>query len=567
MRVLVCILIAFTLESVARGQSTAAIAGTFKITQTNPVISTSTISGKESYQITATAQGYTIKSNLWVAEGETPVLAEVEEKLRPDWSLDHYTFNGVVAGIHQEIEAWMDGSQAQMQFTAEGTSPHRTIHLKPNTVVLDNFVPTNFQVLLNRFAASAANGTEANSKEVYLLVPQRLFGVKATLERSGRENVLLQGKQIEATKYTLQMASGPAHIWADDQNHLLGVYFDAGDIEYLNSGVELPQLKLAMARTLPREHAISFKSDGRQLLGTLMLPPENLDNQEEYPLVVMAGGFGPVDRDGTIGKNKPMRDLALGLAYKGIASLRYDKPSYSFHGRTDTSRLTIDSEAIHAAADALGYAHTLSGIDRANIFFLGYSEGGEVAPFVLQRSPDVRGAIIMAAPARSPEEFVPGQLAAGLKMRGTPEDEIEAQVSALKKQFADIKNGTLPNTSEVLGYSAGYWRSLMALNILQAAHNTRTPVLLLQGDRDRQASKQDYELLRAAIPADSLDARYFVGLNHIFMPAPEGSNGSEMLIGSRIADPVIGAITTWIEKKTTGNGDKLQAARDGHAKE
>ena len=43
------------------------------------------------------------------------------------------------------------------------------------------------------------------------------------------------------------------------------------------------------------------------------------------PAVVLVHGSGQQDRDSTSGPNKPFRDLAHGLASRGILVLRYDK--------------------------------------------------------------------------------------------------------------------------------------------------------------------------------------------------------------------------------------------------
>ena len=55
--------------------------------------------------------------------------------------------------------------------------------------------------------------------------------------------------------------------------------------------------------------------------GTLTLPKA----QKPVAGVVLVHGSGPNDRDETILKNRPFRDLAEGLASQGIAVLRYDK--------------------------------------------------------------------------------------------------------------------------------------------------------------------------------------------------------------------------------------------------
>ena len=61
--------------------------------------------------------------------------------------------------------------------------------------------------------------------------------------------------------------------------------------------------------------------------GTLSLPL----GEGPFPAAILLHGSGPQDRDETIGGNKPFRDLAQGLASRGIAVLRFDKRTYS-HG-------------------------------------------------------------------------------------------------------------------------------------------------------------------------------------------------------------------------------------------
>jgi dienelactone hydrolase len=97
----------------------------------------------------------------------------------------------------------------------------------------------------------------------------------------------------------------------------------------------------------------------------------------------------------------------------------------------------------------------------------------------------------------------------------------------------------------------------MARDHIAALHNVKVPLLVLQGDRDAQVNRQDYDRVTAAVPRDKLETDYFTGLNHIFIPAPEGANGSEMAIGSRVADQVINRISTWVQKHEVNGKDEV----------
>lgn len=74
---------------------------------------------------------------------------------------------------------------------------------------------------------------------------------------------------------------------------------------------------------LMEERDIAVGADGYRLPGTLTLP--RVKDGRKMPCVVLVHGSGPNDRDETVGPNKPFRDLAWGLARRGIAVIRYDK--------------------------------------------------------------------------------------------------------------------------------------------------------------------------------------------------------------------------------------------------
>jgi hypothetical protein len=80
--------------------------------------------------------------------------------------------------------------------------------------------------------------------------------------------------------------------------------------------------------------------------GTLALPR----TPGPHPAVVFLPGSGPMDRDETIGRNKPFKDLAWGLASRGIAVLRFGKVTLTHPGRA--AYFTVDDEYVHHATAA-----------------------------------------------------------------------------------------------------------------------------------------------------------------------------------------------------------------------
>src|SRR4051794_23786107 len=81
-----------------------------------------------------------------------------------------------------------------------------------------------------------------------------------------------------------------------------------------------------------REGEVTVGSGEWALPGTLTVPV----GAGPFPAVVLVHGSGPNDRDETVEANKPFRDLALGLASRGIAVLRYEKRTRKYSGKIAT---------------------------------------------------------------------------------------------------------------------------------------------------------------------------------------------------------------------------------------
>jgi hypothetical protein len=120
-----------------------------------------------------------------------------------------------------------------------------------------------------------------------------------------------------------------------------------------------------------QEKAVIVGTGEWPLPGTLSLPV----GDGPFHVVVLVHGSGPQDRDETIGPNKPFRDLAWGLASRGIAVLRYEKRTKEHATKCAAlqGNLTVYEETIEDALAAVSLLRETEGIDAKRIFVLVFS--------------------------------------------------------------------------------------------------------------------------------------------------------------------------------------------------
>ncbi|MEF9479280.1 alpha/beta hydrolase [Chryseobacterium sp. 1B4] len=120
---------------------------------------------------------------------------------------------------------------------------------------------------------------------------------------------------------------------------------------------------------------MNIKSDNIELKGTLLKSKEN--NQKR--LVIFVHGSGPQDRDGTIGGNKPFKDIAEYLYINGISSYRYDKRTYS-NPETFNEESTVKEETINDAVNVANYFKNNREFKDYQVILLGHSQGAYLMP-------------------------------------------------------------------------------------------------------------------------------------------------------------------------------------------
>ena len=250
-----------------------------------------------------------------------------------------------------------------------------------------------------------------------------------------------------------------------------------------------------------------------ELKGVVTTP----DNMENYPVVVLVQGSGQSDFDETIGVNKPFRELAHGLAEKGIASIRINKRLYQKPVLAH-NQLTIWDEYMDDIYAAIDYAK--ANISE-NVFVIGHSLGGMSAPKIALDN-NLDGVVMLAGTIRSLEDVILDQSAATIEAnKEYSKTEKEGILKATQDGVAAVKALTADATEPVLGIPAEYWLSLRDLDTENILKNRLTvPVLVLQGEADFQVyMDKDFAYMQSVLgDKENIQFKSYPGLNHLFMP-------------------------------------------------
>jgi dienelactone hydrolase len=300
--------------------------------------------------------------------------------------------------------------------------------------------------------------------------------------------------------------------------------------------------------TLYSEKEISIKFEGGQMAGIFTSPK----NSASFPLVIMVHGSGPSDMDETVGPNKPFKDLAAGLAAKGIGSIRYVKRSMVYP-RSFNKAFTVKEETIDDALSAITLAGTLPGVNKSQIYLLGHSLGGMLAPRIATLAPSLNGIILAAAPARKLSDLIAEQNIFIYKASGDT-------TAAGKQQFLESSNeidrsrllklGDIAPDSIILGAPASYWIDLNNYDQLATSKRIKNRILILQGAHDFQVSVQDFNIWRTTLAANkNASFKLYPDLNHLLSSQKEKGTGAQYRTPANVSQVLINDISLWIKGK------------------
>ena len=254
----------------------------------------------------------------------------------------------------------------------------------------------------------------------------------------------------------------------------------------------------------PYADAAKFREEGTVVgAGKLSLPAALTlpVGPGPFPAVVLLHGAGPGDRDETIGGTKVFRDIAAGLASRGVAVLRFDKRSTAHpEDVAKDSTFTFHDDTIDDARVAIAMLRKLPTIDKTKVFVFGHGEAGRLAPALANEDPTLAGLIIAAASTKT----------------------------------------------ATAGLPASYARSLRKYRAEEAARKAKMPILVVAGDHDPECSATDFRKWKNAVKGSPrAETKWLLGLNHLFVISTGNDDHGKP---ANVAPELIDAVAAFVAK-------------------
>jgi alpha-beta hydrolase superfamily lysophospholipase len=257
---------------------------------------------------------------------------------------------------------------------------------------------------------------------------------------------------------------------------------------------------------------------------------------------VLVPGTGPNDRDETVGAVKVCKDLAEGLASRGILVVRYEKRTRQYSAKmAGLAKLTVGEETADDAAAAAALLRKQPEVDPKRVYVLGHDLGAYVAPRIAEEDGKLAGLVILAGNVRPLEDVIVDQ-AEYLGVKDKQLEGVKAMQAKVKKLEVGDEDGPA-----VMGMPVYYWVDLKGYNPAEKAKTLGLPMLILQGERDFQVNMKDFALWKAALGGSKgVVMKSFPSLNHLFVTGEGKSTTAEYSKPGHVAADVVNEIARFV---------------------
>ncbi len=455
-------------------------------------------------------------------------------------------------GLRDGVQPLLLSTSAWRLSAAEEPLGEATLDFRGDSVIVEILSPTrqtqrlgtqpgavpfvNLSLALTELLTAHARRAAADS------VPAKIFLV------NGGQTVPVVLKRVGPDSLILGIAGSEMRLRVDSAGRILGAAVPSQNLRVTRLDAAAANLVRmtapdysAPANAAYTAEDISIKTPAGHSLGATLTKPKSASGR--LPVAITISGSGLQDRDESlagVSGYRPFRQIAEALAAKGTATLRYDDRGTGASTGNGASATSADF-----ADDVRYIVQYLRGrpdIDPNRIVLIGHSEGGMIAPMVAAGDSLLRGIVLMAGPAQTGRQIIEYQQRYAVESDTTIKP--ASREAALRQARAQLDSVARNNA---------WLRFFLDHDPLTTAARVRVPVLVLQGETDRQVTADQAPVLANAFRNarnPQVTVHVLPRVNHLFLDDPSGSPGGYAVLQSkRISDSILSVLTGWVSQR------------------
>ena len=516
-----------------------------------------TLLGFERVRVERTATGWTISSIGQLSPPLDVLNRRFEMRYDSEWRPLELSIDATVKGQPYSLQTTFSGSSATSEVRQGSERTTQTAAVSAETVALPNNFFAAYEALTRRLAGLAAGA------ELPVFVAP-LGEIVARLNSFSDDQIQTAVNAIDIRRYQVTFLNPglplETEIWADADHRLLRVSIPAASLDVARQDVISAGSRLLSERH-PGDEEVRVAASGFNLAATITKPVGQAPPVAgPWPAVLLVPGSGSVDRDEDVFGIPIFGQIAGALADAGFLVARYDKRGVGWSGgRAESAALEDYADDVRTM---VRYLDRRPDVDQQRIVAAGHSDGGWVALLAASKENKIAGLALIATPGIVGAELVLEQQRHALDRTVDSLVERHAKIDLQRKIHQAVISGEgwddIP--ADLRRQADTPWfRSFLTFDPADAMRRVRQPVIIVQGELDRQVpsyhADQLVELARARNRDVSADAVLLDGINHLLVPATTGEvDEYARLAGETVSPELVSAIINWLSRTLPAPG-------------
>jgi uncharacterized protein len=495
--------------------------------------------GREQVTVSRSGVGWIIAGTGKLGAPADITTNQFEAKYSADWQPLELRIDAVMGGKPIRLSTSFGLTTAVNEITQGGNTNSKTDQVSARSLIL----PNNFFGAYEALAARLATAKEGAELPAYIAPSAE---VKITVKSITDEQAKSPSGTLDLRRFEIIIQNPGGPLPASVTIHgsrLARLEIPGAGLSVLRGDLATVSSRPEISRN-PTDTDVTIPALGFNLAGTITTPPQ-VAGRLRHPAIILIAGSGRVDRDARVAGIPIFTQLAGGLAEQGFLVLRYDKRGVGQSGGREESATIQDY-----ADDVLSVVKWLrkrDDVDDQRIALAGHSEGGVVAMIAASKeSDDIDAIVLISAPGTPGAELILEQQRHSLDLLKVSEAERKAKTDIQERIQTAVISGVgwegLPPEYRKAA-DTPWFRSLLQFDPAPVMKRVKQPVLIVQGDLDKQVFPHHADKLAEMARARDRDVPeevvHLPGVNHLLVPATTGEVSEYATLTTKKVEPQV----------------------------